>query len=68
MCITFEPVPVIHCPESSGVVLKIKDKKIVYSGDCQYSQSLIKPGNLADLLIHEATFDCSISRKEIDEK
>ena len=31
-------------------------RKIVYSGDCAPSESLIKAANGADLLIHEATF------------
>ena len=33
-----------------------------------YSPSLIDPGMGADLLIHECTFDCTISRDEIEGK
>ena len=31
--------------------------KIVYSGDCKPSKSLIERGQNCDILIHEATFD-----------
>lgn len=57
--IQIRPVPVRHCAESSGVVLQLNNKKIVYSGDCTFSETLIEPGKDADLLIHECTFDCS---------
>lgn len=53
-------IPVQHCHSSYGLVLDFKSNhKIVYSGDCRPSQSLVKAGIDCDLLIHEATFDDS---------
>lgn len=53
-------IPVQHCHSSYGLVLDFKSThKIVYSGDCRPSQSLVKAGIDCDLLIHEATFDDS---------
>jgi ribonuclease BN (tRNA processing enzyme) len=50
-------VPVQHCNSAFGVVLECRaGQKIVYSGDCRPSQSLVKNGLKCDLLIHEATF------------
>jgi len=62
-----------HCSESFGVVIELSKGgwvggreggregsstlKIVYSGDCRPSPSLISAGQGCDLLIHEATFD-----------
>eukprot|EP01038_Epipyxis_sp_PR26KG_P010783 gene10783-14479_t len=53
-------IPVQHCQNSYGVVIELASgHKIVYSGDCRPSQSLVKSGIKCDLLIHEATFeDC----------
>lgn len=54
-------IPVQHCQSSYGVVLDFKSThKLVYSGDCRPSQSLVKAGQDCDLLIHEATFDDSM--------
>lgn len=61
-------VPVKHCHLSFAFVLNMKslrnttgDKprswKLVYSGDCRPSQSLVDAGYDANILIHEATFD-----------
>ena len=51
-------VPVYHCRDSYGVVVYLQGgQKIVYSGDCRPSSSLIDAGSNCDLLIHEATFD-----------
>ena len=51
-------IPVQHCQSSYGVVLDFNTThKIVYSGDCRPSQSLVRAGLDCDLLIHEATFD-----------
>jgi ribonuclease BN (tRNA processing enzyme) len=51
-------IPVQHCQSAYGLVLDFKSThKIVYSGDCRPSQSLVKAGQDCDLLIHEATFD-----------
>eukprot|EP01032_Pedospumella_encystans_P015732 gene15732-17979_t len=53
-------IPVQHCHSSYGLVLDFQSHhKIVYSGDCRPSQSLVKAGIDCDLLIHEATFDDS---------
>lgn len=60
--------PVIHCPESFGLVLKAADRfnnaeklipgwKIVYSGDTRPLPRMIDSSHGATLLIHEATFD-----------
>ena len=55
-------IPVHHCHGSYGVVLDFAGRhKVVYSGDCRPSQSLVKAGMDCDLLIHEATFDDSLS-------
>lgn len=54
-------IPVQHCQGSYGLVLDFKSThKVVYSGDCRPSQSLVKAGLDCDLLIHEATFDESM--------
>ncbi len=53
-------IPVQHCHSSYGLVLDFQSHhRIVYSGDCRPSQSLVKAGIDCDLLIHEATFDDS---------
>ncbi len=67
-----QSVPVIHCQNSFGLVMEfsqmnyLNDRvdysspprpyRVVYSGDCRPSQSLIRAGQSCDLLIHEATF------------
>ncbi|KAH0707918.1 hypothetical protein KY290_010340 [Solanum tuberosum] len=61
-------VPVIHCPQAYGIVLKFADRtnvigkkipgwKIVYSGDTRPCPELVKASHGATLLIHEATFE-----------
>ena len=59
-------VPVYHCRNSFGLVLRLNKCceqhplttfKMVYSGDCRPSESLQQAGHSCDLLIHEATFD-----------
>ena len=62
------PVPVTHCPEAVGFVLQLKEKKIVYSGDCILTERLAIYGKNADLLIHESTFDCSTPKSEVISK
>ena len=67
-------IQVPHCKESYALVLNIqrddsnqryhsnKDIKIVYSGDCRPSSSLINAGKDCDLLLHEATFDDTMQK------
>lgn len=53
-------VRVIHCPQSYGVAINFYDGlKIVYSGDTRPTERLVKLGQDATILIHEATFDDS---------
>ena len=60
-------VAVHHCKNSFGLVLHLQRYnpeqivRIVYSGDCRPSESLQLAGCNCDLLIHEATFDDSMS-------
>ena len=62
-------VPVIHCKESYGVVLTLYNSlKIVYSGDCRPSPTLINAGKHCDLLIHEATFADDCTQHAIDKR
>ena len=62
-------VPVIHCKESYGVVLTLYNNlKIVYSGDCRPSPTLINAGKHCDLLIHEATFADDCTQHAIDKR
>ncbi|KAK9266804.1 hypothetical protein L1049_025277 [Liquidambar formosana] len=61
-------VPVVHCPQAFGVVLKAAERinvvakvipgwKIVYSGDTRPCPELIEASRGATVLIHEATFE-----------
>jgi ribonuclease BN (tRNA processing enzyme) len=62
-------VPVQHCHSSYGIVLDLSSgHKVVYSGDCRPSQSLVKAGADCDLLIHEATFDDSMAADALKKK
>lgn len=65
---TLLPVPVDHCPEAVAWVVESKGRKVVFSGDCRPSPQLALAGRGADLLIHEATFDCSHSPIEVRAK
>ncbi|MBA0676072.1 hypothetical protein Goari_017581, partial [Gossypium aridum] len=58
--------PVVHCPESFGVVLKAADRinsigkaipgwKVVYSGDTRPCSEMIEASQGATILIHEAS-------------
>lgn len=59
-------IPVQHCRESYAVVLETSNGlKLVYSGDCRPSPSIISAGMNCDLLIHEATFDDAMSSDAI---
>eukprot|EP00750_Incisomonas_marina_P029476 INCI7184.20.p1 GENE.INCI7184.20~~INCI7184.20.p1 ORF type:complete len:887 (+),score=107.38 INCI7184.20:670-3330(+) len=67
-------VPVIHCPDSFGLVLNLsvpvnpeqggwcgtRGVKLVYSGDTRPCENLIRAGSGAQLLIHEATFESKL--------
>lgn len=61
-------VPVLHCPQAFGVVLKAMDRvnsvgklitgwKVAYSGDTRPCPELVKAARGATVLIHEATFE-----------
>ena len=52
-------VPVRHCTDAYGVVLTLhrSGHRLVYSGDTQPSDLLVRAGTGASLLIHEATFE-----------
>ncbi|OIT32048.1 PREDICTED: zinc phosphodiesterase ELAC protein 2-like [Nicotiana attenuata] len=65
---TLNSVPVIHCPQAYGIVLKSADRtnvtgktipgwKIVYSGDTRPCPELVEASRGATVLIHEATFE-----------
>ncbi|KAJ6811196.1 uncharacterized protein M6B38_154260 [Iris pallida] len=69
-------VPVIHCPQAFGVVLKAAERinsmgkaipgwKLVYSGDTRPCQTLIDASSGATVLIHEATFEDSMEEEAI---
>uniref|UniRef100_A0A914W7Y5 ribonuclease Z n=1 Tax=Plectus sambesii TaxID=2011161 RepID=A0A914W7Y5_9BILA len=49
-------VKVDHVRQAKGLILELADgKKIVFSGDSKPCGTLVKAGNGADLLVHEAT-------------
>ncbi|XP_050382334.1 tRNAse Z TRZ4, mitochondrial isoform X2 [Argentina anserina] len=61
-------VPVMHCPQAFGVVLKASERinsvgkvipgwKLVYSGDTRPCPALKEASRGATILIHEATFE-----------
>ena len=54
----FETVPVIHCFDAYGVVVRhATGWSVVYSGDTRPCPRLIEAGQGASLLIHEATLE-----------
>ncbi|TYI42196.1 hypothetical protein ES332_A01G080800v1 [Gossypium tomentosum] len=68
--------PVVHCPESSGVVLKAADRinsigkaipgwKVVYSGDTRPCSEMVEASQGATILIHEATFEDGMAGEAI---
>ncbi|KMS95093.1 hypothetical protein BVRB_012540 [Beta vulgaris subsp. vulgaris] len=68
--------PVIHCPESFGVILKARERvnnsgvlipgwKVIYSGDTRPCTEVIQASKGATLLIHEATFEDSLAEEAI---
>lgn len=51
-------VPVRHCGDAFGIVIRHQTGwSLVYSGDTQPSEALVRAGAGATLLIHEATFE-----------
>lgn len=68
--------PVVHCPESFGVILKARERvnndgamipgwKVVYSGDTRPCTEVIQASEAATLLIHEATFEDNLVEEAI---
>jgi ribonuclease Z len=65
--VAVEMVPVVHCPDAFGVVLKHTDGwSIVFSGDTRPCPLLDQAGLGCDLLIHEATFEDQLTSEAID--
>lgn len=69
-------VPVVHCPQAFGVVLKASERvnnvgkaipgwKLVYSGDTRPCQALIDASRDATILVHEATFEDGLGDEAI---
>ncbi|CAM0880548.1 unnamed protein product [Alopecurus aequalis] len=69
-------VPVVHCPQAFGVVLRAREKvssegkaipgwKVVYSGDTRPCPALVDASRDATVLIHEATFEDSMKDEAI---
>ncbi|XBI63398.1 hypothetical protein VPH35_043827 [Triticum aestivum] len=69
-------VPVVHCAQAFGVVLRAKEKvssagkaipgwKVVYSGDTRPCPALVDASRDATVLIHEATFEDSMKDEAI---
>ena len=46
-----------------GYVFQTKDKKIVISGDCTYSENLIKYAKDCDILVHEVYSDAGLKKR-----
>ena len=72
--VSLSSVFVHHCKNSYGLVLHLKRQNpekiicVVYSGDCRPSNTLQQAGYGCDLLIHEATFDDSMSADACQKK
>eukprot|EP01118_Nematostelium_gracile_P016691 TRINITY_DN6974_c0_g1_i1.p1 TRINITY_DN6974_c0_g1~~TRINITY_DN6974_c0_g1_i1.p1 ORF type:complete len:766 (-),score=131.36 TRINITY_DN6974_c0_g1_i1:63-2309(-) len=62
----FWTVPVLHCHDAFGLILKFGGFKLVYSGDTRPCDDLIQAGRDANLLIHEATFEDSMAQEAIE--
>ncbi|KAI8109722.1 hypothetical protein M9434_001001 [Picochlorum sp. BPE23] len=55
---TIQCTPVRHCADAYAVSFVFSDSfKLVYSGDTEPCDNLVRDGEGADLLIHEATFE-----------
>ena len=46
-----------------GFVFQTKDKKIVVSGDCTYSENLVKYAKDCDILVHEVYSDAGLKKR-----
>ena len=46
-----------------GYVFKTADKKIVISGDCNYSENLVKYAKDCDILVHEVYSDAGLKKR-----
>jgi ribonuclease BN (tRNA processing enzyme) len=65
----WKSVPVHHCKDAYALVIKsLGGWKIVYSGDCRPSVKLQEEGMDATLLIHESTFDPSLSEMALQKR
>eukprot|EP00850_Spirogloea_muscicola_P018151 SM000163S02319 [mRNA] locus=s163:142573:147370:- [translate_table: standard] len=60
---SIQSVPVEHCQEAFGLVIKSQDGwSLVYSGDTQPCQRLVRAGQGCTLLIHEATSEKGLEK------
>lgn len=65
----FETVPVIHCYEAYGVVVRhASGWSMVYSGDTRPCPDLVQAGQGVSLLIHEATFEDGLADRAVTKK
>ncbi|CAA6666016.1 unnamed protein product [Spirodela intermedia] len=69
-------VPVVHCPQAFGVVVKASERtnrvgktipgwKMVYSGDTRPCQAIVDASRDATVLIHEATFEDGLEEEAL---
>jgi ribonuclease Z len=59
-------VPVSHCYQSFAAVIDgTSFGRLVYSGDCRPSDYLVRVGQGADLLVHEATFEDGMEEEAV---
>ncbi|MQL95375.1 hypothetical protein Taro_028042, partial [Colocasia esculenta] len=69
-------VPVVHCPQAFGIILKAAERvntvgktipgwKLVYSGDTRPCQALVDASRDATVLIHEATFEDGLEEEAL---
>ncbi|KAJ3220632.1 Zinc phosphodiesterase ELAC protein 2 [Clydaea vesicula] len=64
-----EVAEVKHCKEAFGIAITDHNVgKIVFSGDCRPSESLITIGVGAEILIHEATFEDEMIEEAISKR
>ena len=60
--VQFEPVPVIHCPQAHGIVIKhVSGIKISYTGDTRPCSEFGHAAEASTLMIHEATYGDDLS-------